>query len=62
MYNKDSLIFISLFLVFFAGMGLLAAIIYELNIPMLLGIGALTGIIIGFLFDFLAKKRKNIAK
>lgn len=56
MYNKDSYIFVGLFLVFCAAMGLLASIIYQLNIPLALITGAVIGIIIGGLVDLLIKK------
>ncbi len=57
MLNKDSYIFIGLFLVLFAGFGLLASIIYELNIPLSIIVGALVGIIIGGVIDYMKTKR-----
>ncbi len=57
--NKENYIFVGLFLVVGAGLGLLASIIYENNIPLSLTFGAVIGVVIGSITDFLLSKIKK---
>jgi len=57
--NKDTYLFISLFLVMFAGFGLLLAILKQLNIPLMMLAGAVIGIVVGTITDILINLYKK---
>ncbi|QVK19235.1 hypothetical protein KHQ81_05910 [Mycoplasmatota bacterium] len=59
MYKKDSYVFVGLILVFCSAMGLLASIVFKLNIPLALIIGAVIGIIIGSVIDLLIRNKRE---
>lgn len=57
--SKDTYLFISLFLVMFAGFGLLLAILKQLNIPLMMLAGAVIGIVVGTITDILINLYKK---
>ncbi len=59
MLKKDNYLFIALFLVFGAALGLLASILLEENIPLLMIIGGAIGLLIGTGLDLLINHNKE---